>query len=270
MVSTDEVDIAVYDTGPGGGRAVLLAHGMTWDHRELAEVASILHRGGLRVASFDARGVGRSTRHLPDPAAHSVGRMAADCAAVIDHLGGPPPVVGGASMGAAVTLHAAASLPAGTVAGLLQLAPGVGASGVAPDTAGYLEWLAAAVRAGGWPGLVEAILASDQDPGDIAEQLALAEDWSERFEPDTFVAQITGFPASVAGAGLPDAPDGLWADVPSLVVGWPDDDFHPLGLAVDVAEHVHGALITIDRPSTPDLPARSVAEQVERFVRSLG
>ncbi|MGI8794097.1 MAG: alpha/beta fold hydrolase, partial [Acidimicrobiales bacterium] len=191
----DDLALAVFDHGPVDARPLVLAHGMTWDHRHFAPLIAELVAEGHRVVTYDARGVGQSTRPVTDPAAHALAAQADDLAILLATLGGPQPVIGGVSAGAAISLEVARL--GHPISGLVQIAPGVGPNGVAPETRDYLAWMTACVGKGGWPALQDGIAASDQPASAIADQLALAKVWESIFDVKSFVAMINGFPGSL-------------------------------------------------------------------------
>jgi lipase len=89
--------------GDGQGTVVLAAHGVTSSHRAwqlVGERLAATHPDVTLVAP-DLRGRGDS-RSLPGP--HGMAVHAADCAAVLDHLGAGSVVVAGHSMGGFVAL----------------------------------------------------------------------------------------------------------------------------------------------------------------------
>jgi pimeloyl-ACP methyl ester carboxylesterase len=95
--------------GPGGGRPVLLLHGVTlssavW-HYQLRDLAA----AGHRVAALDFRGHGRS---LAGSEGYTIDRLAADVEEVTAALGFEGLVVAGHSMGGMVALRMLARDPA--------------------------------------------------------------------------------------------------------------------------------------------------------------
>jgi len=103
------VTLAVEDRG-GGGRAIVLAHGLTATRRYVLHGSRILQKAGYRIVTYDARGHGDSTP-APDARAYGYPVLADDLSAVLDALGIDRAVLGGASMGAATTALLALEQP---------------------------------------------------------------------------------------------------------------------------------------------------------------
>jgi pimeloyl-ACP methyl ester carboxylesterase len=125
------VEIAYLDQGEG--EPIVLVHGFA-STKEVNWVlpgwVATLNDAGRRVIALDNRGHGGSTK-LYDPAEYHSARMAADVAALIDHLGLARPDVMGYSMGARITAFLALKHPDKTRAIVLgglgvRLVDGVG------------------------------------------------------------------------------------------------------------------------------------------------
>jgi pimeloyl-ACP methyl ester carboxylesterase len=107
----DDVEIAFLDEGEG--EPIVLVHGfasnavVNWVQPGWV---SFLKAAGRRVIALDNRGHGASTK-LYDPAAYHSARMAADVAALLDHLGLSRADVMGYSMGARITAFLAMDNP---------------------------------------------------------------------------------------------------------------------------------------------------------------
>jgi 3-oxoadipate enol-lactonase len=112
LTASDGVTLAFRAQGLAPGRPVLaLVHSLAMDHRFWDPMVHAL-AGRCAVVALDARGHGGSGR-APSPL--TAARMAQDLREVIDHLGLPPVVVGGASMGGCVALQFAADHPTRTL-----------------------------------------------------------------------------------------------------------------------------------------------------------
>ncbi len=91
----------------GGDEVVIAAHGITGNHLAWAAIADALD-GDVTLVAPDLRGRGRSSA-LPGP--YGMATHAADCAAVLDHLGVDRAVWLGHSMGGFVVAMAAERHP---------------------------------------------------------------------------------------------------------------------------------------------------------------
>jgi len=100
------LEALVWDAGEGGGRPVLLVHGLASNSRTWEAVGERLHRLGHPVAAVDLRGHGRSDK--PD-GGYDFATMGDDLVAAMDSLGytaiaGRQPVVAGQSTGGNLAL----------------------------------------------------------------------------------------------------------------------------------------------------------------------
>jgi pimeloyl-ACP methyl ester carboxylesterase len=118
-------------SGPDGGLPLVFHHGTPGSVKRFGVIERAAHERGLRLVTFSRAGYGASTR-LPG---RSVADVAADVAAVLDHLDAPRCLVAGWSGGGPHALATAALLP-DRVAGALVIA------GVAPWDADGLDFLA--------------------------------------------------------------------------------------------------------------------------------
>jgi pimeloyl-ACP methyl ester carboxylesterase len=94
------------DTG-GDGAPVILAHGFLMDHEMFVHQVAAL-RDDYRVITWDERGFGR-TEYDGEP--FTYWDSAADCLALLDHLGIERAVVGGMSQGGFLSLRVALTAP---------------------------------------------------------------------------------------------------------------------------------------------------------------
>lgn len=105
VLSVGGVEISYSDQGVGDG--VVLVHGFAASTQEnwgKAGWISMLTRANRRVVAIDLRGHGQSAK-LYDPAAYSLGLMASDVLAVVEHLQIKKPDLIGFSLGARVVLE---------------------------------------------------------------------------------------------------------------------------------------------------------------------
>lgn len=118
-------------SGPAGGPVLLFHHGTPGSAAPIRALDAAAHRHGLRMVTYSRAGYGRSSRNQ----GRTVANVAADMAAVLDHLGADTCVTAGMSGGGPHTLATAALLP-DRVAGCTVIA------GVAPYDSAGLDFLA--------------------------------------------------------------------------------------------------------------------------------
>jgi pimeloyl-ACP methyl ester carboxylesterase len=93
----------------GENPVLVLLHGGGPDHHSLVPLARLLADRNIVVVLPDIRGYGRSV--CTDPARHTWAQYADDVIALLNHLGVRRAVVGGAGLGATITLRAALASP---------------------------------------------------------------------------------------------------------------------------------------------------------------
>ena len=101
-------NVTLYYVDEGSGPPVLLIHGHTLDRRLWDPVMPFLVDAGFRVLRLDLRGHGRSSR--PESGYH-LSHHAADAAAVLDAVGIEAALGVGHSIGGAVLLEVAVTVP---------------------------------------------------------------------------------------------------------------------------------------------------------------
>jgi pimeloyl-ACP methyl ester carboxylesterase len=115
VASVNGAQIAYDDTG-GVGPAIVLAHGFLMD-RSMFDPQVAALRDNCRVITWDERGFGET---IFDEQPFTYWDLAADCIALLDHLGIETAVVGGMSQGGFISLRVALSAPE-RVRGLILL-----------------------------------------------------------------------------------------------------------------------------------------------------
>ena len=105
-------------TGAAGGQAppLVLLHGGGPDHHSLVPLAREIG-GGYTILLPDVRGYGRSV--CADPARHTWAQYTDDVVALLDELGFRRAIVGGAGLGATITLRVAVAHPDRVAAAIL-------------------------------------------------------------------------------------------------------------------------------------------------------
>lgn len=108
----DGVTIVYDDVGPRGGPAVVLCHGLAAAGRQFAADAGYFAEAGYRVLVPDLRGHGRSGKPAAiRPETFTIGRMAADLVAMLDHAGSAPVHWVGNSLGGILALSLLGAAP---------------------------------------------------------------------------------------------------------------------------------------------------------------
>lgn len=224
----------------GEGVTVLWQHGLGADRRQPAEVFPVV--AGIRRLTLECRGHGES--ELGDPARLSIATFQADTLSLLDHLGIDQAIVGGISLGAAITMRLAALYPH-RVAGLILARPAwvVGPSlSMAPyqEVADVLERL----------GPVEGAKHFEFS-GCLATVAAVSPDNAEslmgfftRPNPESTIALLSSIPKDSPGV---DEKDITKIAAPVLIVGNHHDFVHPLAYAErlqQILPHATMAVIT--------------------------
>ena len=259
--------VRIYYEDEGSGPPVLLIHGHTFDRRVWQPVVPALLEAGLRVIRPDLRGHGLSDR--PDSGYH-LSHHASDMAAVLAACGIEGAPVVGYSIGGAIAIEIALTMPE-RVFGLVLLSP------VMPDRpfeAAFMDNLrevartaraegVAAAMAGPWaagplfthsfakPGLRDQVLAILRDfPG--AEYLATVRDRVERSwtAPDRLAEIRVPTAVLVGECELP----GFRAYAEEAAAGIPGAGLEPLDdcghlLPLEAPEQVAAAIIDVAKRS---------------------
>jgi pimeloyl-ACP methyl ester carboxylesterase len=261
MVRSGSVELVAESFG--AGPALVFAHGLTGNRQGVKRQFALL-AAQYRIVVFDQRGHGESTPVL-SPSGYVVEEMAADMAAVMDALGIERAIVGGESMGAAITLTFALRHPQ-RVHSLLLTAP---AFGDAPNSeiARFLA-IADGIEAFG----MERFL-------DAARQV-----WKNDLGwPPDVIEYVGGLFSSHNAASLAAAIRGVmpWTPLvdmsvlrslmcPTCIISWDEDPLHPAALAERIADMLpQGQIVKL-----PPLPAifrtpQLVGDIYDRFLTEL-
>ena len=221
------------EDAPPEAPVLVLMHGGGPDHRSLIPLARRLARSA-HVILPDIRGYGRSV--CADPARHTWAQYSQDVIALLDHLGVDRALVGGAGLGATISLRTALAYP-DRVAGLVLIS----LEDIEDDTAkqaeiAFMEAFAARVRERGLDAAWDPILPHLSPVVGAMVREAL---------PDADPASA----AAAAAIGYDcafDSVDELVAiDVPTLII--PGADWrHPADLAKQLAKALpYGRLATV-------------------------
>ena len=227
------VELAVRERGEGA--PFVWGHGLLggMDQEDEAELFRWSPPAACRWVRFDARGHGESGATF-DEDDYRWTELARDMLGLVDALGAGRAVLGGVSMGCATSLHAAVAAPE-RVAGLVLVAPPTAwetrprQSRIYRVSANLVEWLGVTPFR---------LLGSLPQPRGVESAAAALQRAHMRHlsdaEPRAVVAALRG----ASRSDLPD-PDALRAlPVPTLVLAWRDDPFHPLFTAMRLVERM--------------------------------
>ncbi|MEC8641682.1 MAG: alpha/beta hydrolase [Pseudomonadota bacterium] len=237
----------------GTGRACLFLHGLCGEAGQPAGVFP--HDRGWRCVTLECRGHGQSD--CGDIADLSIRRFADDIAAFAASLDGPPPVIGGISMGAAIALRLAVTSPQ-MFCGLILARPAWVAK-ASPDTlaphrriAGYLAEYKPeeARRRFQDTALARAIAA--ESPDNLASLLGF------------FDRQPIDQTRALLGAIGSDGPGVSRRDIaalamPTLIIGTDRDMVHPMAMARELATLISASQL-VQITSKSEHPDSYVAE----------
>jgi pimeloyl-ACP methyl ester carboxylesterase len=253
QVRSGDVTLAVDDGG--GGRPIVLAHGLTATRRYVLHGSRLLERAGYRVIAYDARGHGESSAPA-DRDAYTYPQLVTDLEAVLDGLEIESAVLAGVSMGAATTLAFALEHPE-RVDALIQITPAhLGPSTPQRTSAERWDELAEGLERDGVDGFMRAYgeppveqrfksiverairqrLERHRDPEAVADALRTVVR-SDPFESVTELARLR---------------------VPTLVVASRDeaDPEHPYAVAEEYARRIPGAELVSEEPGSSPLAWR--------------
>lgn len=227
----------------GTGHPFVWAHGLTSSMAK-EDDAGLFDWSRLQadhdVVRYDARGHGGSG-HAGDESAYGWGALAGDLFAVADACGFDRFTAGGASMGAATTLHAAVLHPERIDAMVLVIPPTAWAS--RPAQRGVYEGSAALVEDAGIEGLMEARAALPPPPIFAGHPELLGA------PPDVSADVLPTVLRGAAATDLPPLEALATLDQPALILAWEGDPGHPVSTATALA----GALIRAELAVAPTL-----------------
>ena len=242
-----------------GGRVVVLVHGLLLSQRMQVPLAKELAERGNRVITLDCLGHGRSDRPR-DMWRYSMPIFGGQVIALLDHLGLDEAIVGGTSLGANVTLEAAALAPErvrgmivempvldnALLACALAFTPLMTALTIGEPMMRGLSWLTRQIPSKGGPEIVQVFLDTlRQDPA-----------------PSAAVLQGLFF-----GRVAPHRSIRQTLTPPALVIGHRRDPVHPFsdsGMLVD--ELPNGRLLEADSILELRVAPERLTNEIARFV----
>ena len=234
----------------GDGIPVVLLHGLTATRRYVVMGSRALERGGHRVASYDARGHGRSSP-AGSPDDYGYATLAADLEAVLDARGIERAVLAGASMGAHTIVRLALD-HGDRVAGMVLITPAYTPEGEHNDLARW-DALADGLRNGG----VEGFVAAYGDPG-VPEAWretvtkVLRQRLSAHEHPEAVADALREVPRTRA---FEDWAELRELELPAVVVAIRDeaDPGHPYAVGERYAREIPGAELLSEEPGASPL-----------------
>jgi pimeloyl-ACP methyl ester carboxylesterase len=213
----------------GEGEPLLFMHGLGSDAQVFSELLGELP--GRRLAMPDQRGHGGSTA-IVEPAGYSLDEMTRDAEAVLDALNWQSAVIGGASMGAAVALSLAQRRPE-LFSALVLASPAMADE---PHAAIQpFARIAQRVEEAGINVAAGEVAASLEAEGMTPEEAAAAVGPWLRQHPKSFA---NGLRTVIRWQPLKHVSELSPLHVPTVIVAYPGDPWHPLALA----QKMHAAI----------------------------
>jgi len=244
---------------------MLWGHGLTSsraneDARNLFAVEASASAAGYDLVRYDARGHGTS-EGTKDPSHYRWDSLAQDALAIHHTMASPatPWVVGGASMGAATTLHLAVVHPEVVAAMILVIPPTAWATRAAQRE--QYQKGAEFVRQHGRSAYVAA---ANLMP---VIELFANEPEAARFAPDINEALLPIVLEGAAASDLPSEHELRALSMPALILAWDTDPGHPVVTAQRLAEYLpHSELYVASTLAQ----VRSWGPTITQFLQGLG
>lgn len=228
----------------GAGPPLVMAHGLLGSMATMAVMGDVsdLLTDSFTVINYDARGHGLSG-HTTDPADYRWQNLAGDMCRLLRHIGVERACVGGGSMGAGTSLVFALDHPEMVEKLVLMLPPPLDRQEFAPAQA-MLNGLATLIESLGLERAVDIAvrLYEEAAPEEYTPEMReWMRQWLLSQNPEGIVAAIRGV---VNG---PDLPVERLGDVraPTLVVGQPGDEIHPLTSAERLHKAIGGSRLVV-------------------------
>jgi pimeloyl-ACP methyl ester carboxylesterase len=244
LTAEDGCSLAYEDVG--SGLPTIWQHGLGADRQQPTEVFP--RNDGVRRITLECRGHGES--QTGDPARLSIAQFATDVAALLDHLGIDAAVLGGISLGAAISMRLAASTP-WRFKGLILARPAWVDEPAPPTMHPYLVLAELLKESGREEGLrrfanSETLAAVERvSPDNAASLLSF---FSRRDEQST-IELLSRIPKDGPGLSRQDIAS---IDMPTLVIGNGEDYVHPLRYAAQLNDLIPGASLQIVTSKTVD------------------
>lgn len=245
-------------TVEGDGPPLLYLHGLS----ARATFARAEAPSGYRLATYDQRGHASATP-FTSPEAYAIGEFVDDALAVLAQLGWARAAVGGTSMGAAVALRLALDHPE-RVETLILAGPAFGDE-PNPVLTGDTE-LAAGIEELGLPEAIRVRKAEMIERGLPADAAAFLDTWLAH-DPR---ALVTAMRAVSAWVPFPDLAQVASLPMPVVVLGWPDDDMHPLSIADRIAALASAPVATVSGVAEVLARPASVSRALDALLAGAG
>lgn len=220
-----------YEAHGEGERVLVLIHGLLMNRRMYDRLAPEMAERGNRVITVDLLGHGESD-HPDDMRIYTMTSFASQVAALVEHLGIAPPVVGGTSLGANVTLDVAVNHRDRT-RGLFIEMPVL--EDALLGAALIFTPMLLGLRLGG--PLLELVSQAARRVPRTNYLLDIALDWLRR-DPDSSRAVLEGI---LFGGAAPPREKRQGIRQPTLVIGHPADPLHPFSDADMLVEELSDA-----------------------------
>lgn len=245
VIQRDGLSLAAYDSG-GSGLPVVFQHGLCGDIAQVAE--AFPGDTGFRLIGLECRGHGASEAGQD----FSIALFTDDVIALIEQVGAPA-VLGGISMGAAISSRIAVKRP-DLVRGLVLARP---------------AWVTEAGPPNMRPNAEVGALLARLPPDEARAAFEASETCAvlAREAPDNLASMRAAFSRlpivvtaklltriSADGPGVSEAELGA-LNVPAMVIATAQDVVHPLSLADRLADLIPGAVLTRITPKGADKSA---------------
>jgi pimeloyl-ACP methyl ester carboxylesterase len=246
-----------YDVYGRGERVLVLVHGLLMNRRMYEKLAPEMAARGNRVVTVDLLGHGESDKP-DDMRIYSMNSFADQVSALVEHLGLGPPVVGGTSLGANVTLELAVHHPE-SASGLFIEMPVL--EDALLGAALIFTPLLLGLRFG--KPLLSFVSAVTERAPRTNYLIDILVDWMRR-DPDTSRAVLEG--VLFAGAA-PPREERKGIQHPALVIGHPADPLHPFSDADLLVEEMANARL-VDANSILEwrLTPKRLDDELARFL----
>jgi pimeloyl-ACP methyl ester carboxylesterase len=223
----------------GSGLPVVWQHGLGADRQQPAEVFP--GNVGVRRITLECRGHGES--QMGDPARLSIAQFASDVSALLDHLSIEKAVVGGISLGAAISMRLAVTLRS-RVKALILARPAWVEQAAPPAMKPYLLVAQLLKECGPEDGLrkfvcSETFAAVQSASPDNAISLR---SFFSRTDEESTIELLSRIPRDGPGLSRQEITS---IDMPTLVIGNAEDYVHPLGYALELKDLIPAATLQI-------------------------